>query len=441
MRGEALMPCSNRKARLLLKQKKATIVAYNPFTIQLATATGEANQPTDLGGDTGAKFIGISITSENKVLAKVEVTLRDDIKGLLTTRKALRRSRRSRNTRYRRCKFKYRTSRVFDPRKGKYIKRKIAFESPREEGWLPPSIQSRVDNTIFWFNKFASLVPNPTITIEVGKFDVQQMMNPDISGTEYQEGNAYGFWSTRYYVFARDNYTCQICKKKGGILHTHHIIQRKNGGSDRADNLVTVHSACHDNFHAGRIKHVFKKPKSYKETAFMNVLRRQIFERISCKITYGNVTVVDRKLLGLEKSHANDAIAISGIKSIKQEDNDTLCIHQIRKNKRSLHEATARKGRKEPNRESRHNKKNTIMQNGFYRNDKVVVFGQVGFISGFCHGAIYVKSIDGEYITKPGKTYKQVGSGDAKFLSHNGNWQFVVQEDKQFIPHPIAEAI
>ena len=435
------MPCSNRKARLLLKEKKAVIIAYNPFTIQLTYATGETVQPVGIGNDTGAKHIGIAITSGTKVLAKVEISLRDDIKGLLATRKTLRRSRRNRNTRYRNCKFKCKTSRVFSLKKGKYIKHKIEFVSPRKKGWLPPSIQSRVDNTIFWINKFAALVPNPTMTIEVGKFDVQQMMNPDISGTDYQEGDAYGFWSTRYYVFARDNYTCQICKKKGGILHTHHVIQRKDGGSDRAINLATVHENCHEDFHAGRVKHVFKKPKSYKETAFMNILRRQIFERIACKITYGNITIVDRKLLGLEKSHTNDAIAISGIKSIKQDDKEVLYIRQARKNKRSLHEATARKGRKEPNQEAKRNKKNTITQNGLYLNDKVKVFGQIGFISGFCHGGLYVKSLDGEYVTKPGKTYKQVGHKDIKLLAHNGNWQFAIQKGKQFIPHLIAAAI
>ena len=34
-RGEALMPCSQRKARLLLKEGKAKIIGYKPFTIQL----------------------------------------------------------------------------------------------------------------------------------------------------------------------------------------------------------------------------------------------------------------------------------------------------------------------------------------------------------------------------------------------------------------------
>jgi hypothetical protein len=41
-----------------------------------------------------------------------------------------------------------------------------------------------------------------------------------VGESEYQESEAYGFWATRYYVFTRDKYTCQICKKKGGILQT-----------------------------------------------------------------------------------------------------------------------------------------------------------------------------------------------------------------------------
>ncbi|MEH6892617.1 hypothetical protein V7024_23755 [Bacillus sp. JJ864] len=58
-----------------------------------------------------------------------------------------------------------------------------------------------------------------------------------------------------------------------------------------ANNLVTVHEECHQKFHQGKIKHVFKKPKQYKETAFMNILRKQIINRLNCEITYGSYTM------------------------------------------------------------------------------------------------------------------------------------------------------
>lgn len=52
MRGEPLMPCSQRKARVLLKEGKAVINIYNPFTIQLTYATGETKQYCHIGVDT-----------------------------------------------------------------------------------------------------------------------------------------------------------------------------------------------------------------------------------------------------------------------------------------------------------------------------------------------------------------------------------------------------
>lgn len=66
MRGEPLMPCTQRKARLLLKAGKAKIYKYNPFTIQLKYATGENKQECHVGIDTGSKHIGLAVTSENK---------------------------------------------------------------------------------------------------------------------------------------------------------------------------------------------------------------------------------------------------------------------------------------------------------------------------------------------------------------------------------------
>ena len=95
------MPCSQRKARILLKEKKAKIYSYNPFTIQLLEASGETKQEVSVGIDIGAKHIGFAITSEDKVLYKGEITLRDDVKSNIETKKIYRRSRRNRKTRYR----------------------------------------------------------------------------------------------------------------------------------------------------------------------------------------------------------------------------------------------------------------------------------------------------------------------------------------------------
>ena len=166
-RGEALMPCSQRKARLLLKEGKAKIIGYKPFTIQLTIATGETVQEVHLGIDTGAKHIGIAATSGNKVLAKGEVELRDGIHEGMVKRSLLRRTRRGRKTRYRQDRF---------------LNRK------RIRGWLPPTVQSKLDSTFMWIDRFEELLPNPILHIEVGKFDVQKIMNPNITNEGYQNG-------------------------------------------------------------------------------------------------------------------------------------------------------------------------------------------------------------------------------------------------------------
>lgn len=405
MRGDPLMPCTQKKARILLKEGKAVIYKYDPFTIQLTYATGETKQDCHIGIDTGSKHIGMAITSENKVLFKGEIELRQDVKSNIDTKHIYRRSRRNRKTRYRQPRF---------------LNRK------RSDKWLPPSLQNRVDHTFHWIDTFCSLVSDPILHIEVGKFDTAKMINPEINGVDYQHGQTYGFFEERYFVFARDNYTCQCCgKSKDKILQTHHIIYRSNVCTD-----------CHTskNHQKGGILYKWqeqhKKVKQYKEPPFMNAIRKRIFARYpNAHTTYGSETTPHRKELGLEKTHYNDAITISGITNIKEDPKEWLLIKQFRKKKRSLHEATARKGRKEPNCFQKRNSKNTPFYRGFYLNDKVKVFGhgQIGYITGFTSGGAYVKNVDGEYITIPNKSYKQVSIKYLKLLSHNNNWQYVVK--------------
>lgn len=408
------MPCSQRKARLLLKQKKAKIVGYKPFTIQLCYATGEAKQAITVGVDEGARHVGIAIASQNKVLAKGEIELRQDVCSLLLTRTQYRRGRRYRKTRYRKARF---------------------LNRRKPTGWLPPSIRAKLEANFVWIDKFCSLVPSPRLRIEVGKFDVAKMVNPEIRGVDYQHGQTYGYYDVRYFVFARDEYTCQVCKKRNKVLHTHHIIYRSEGGTDRADNLITVCTDCHTSkaHKPGGILHNWmkehKKVKQYKEPAFMNVLRLRTFERYpEAEITYGSETSPRRKELGLEKTHYNDAIAISGVEPVKENSSEWFLIKQFRKKKRSLHEAIPRKGRKLPNTTQKRNAKNTKEFRGWYLNDEIVYRGEHGWISGFTGTSAYVQSIDGEYMQIPGKNYKPITLSRLKHVCHNNTWQYSVRK-------------
>ena len=95
--GQPLMPTENHaKVRVLLKQQKAKIVHRCPFTIQLLYDSTDYTQPVSLGIDARSRHIGVSATTETKVLYEADVTLRNDIVDLLSTRRETRRTRRNR---------------------------------------------------------------------------------------------------------------------------------------------------------------------------------------------------------------------------------------------------------------------------------------------------------------------------------------------------------
>lgn len=413
------MPCSQRKARLLLKKDKAKIIGYKPFTIQLLQATGETLQEVHLGVDTDAKHIGIAATSGNKVLAKGEIELRDNIHKNMEVRARCRRDRRNRNTRYRQARF---------------LNRK------RTEGWLPPTVQSKLDATFKWIDRFESLLPKPTLHIEVGKFDVQKMVKPNITNEEYKNGQCAGYYDVRYFVFARDSYTCQVCKKKNQILHTHHLLYKSKGGTDRADNLITVCSNCHttENHKEGGILYDWmikqKKVKQYKEATFMNIVRKRTFSKYpNAIITYGSETSPYRKELGLEKTHYNDAIAISKIPVIKENSKDWFYIKQFRKKKRSLHESIPVRGRrKEKNINAERRNKNVPSKAGWFMNDMAICEGKVGWIYGFsgansCKDCV-LRDINGNTLSNASRkaNIPCVRLSSLKLLCHNNNWQYQI---------------
>lgn len=56
----------------------------------------------------------------------------------------------------------------------------------------------------------------------------------------------------RISVFERDNYTCQICNKKGGIINAHHIKKFSDFLELRLDvsNGITLCKDCHKKIHS-----------------------------------------------------------------------------------------------------------------------------------------------------------------------------------------------
>src|SRR5258708_12842409 len=170
--GQPLMPCQPRKARLLLKEGKAKVVKMVPFTLELVYGSSGYKQEVLIGIDAGKQDIGVSATTEKVVLFEAEVQPRTDIQELLATRSQFRRARRSRKTRYRKCRFRNRKKR---------------------SGWLAPSVQHKVEAHLKTIRLVQSILPVHHTTIEVAQFDIQKIRHPEIGGRGYQEGQQLAF--------------------------------------------------------------------------------------------------------------------------------------------------------------------------------------------------------------------------------------------------------
>ena len=298
--GQPLMPTERHgKVRRLLRNKKAKVVRRCPFTIQLLYDTTTIVQKVTLGVDAGSKTVGLSATTKKKVLFEAEVTLRNDIVDLLSTRREMRGGRRNRKTRYRKPRFNNRK---------------------RKDGWFAPSVQQKIDSHIIVIGKVHKILPIRRIIVEVASFDIQKIKNPDIQGKQYQEGEQFGFWNVREYVLFRDGHVCQCCKgkSKDKVLNVHHIESRKVGG-DAPNNLVTLCKTCHAKYHKGEIVLPKKIRRGMKcnDASFMGIMRWALYEKLKdiypdVKLTYGYITKHVRIQHDLSKSHYVDARCISG---------------------------------------------------------------------------------------------------------------------------------
>ena len=286
------------KVRRLLKNSLAHVVCRIPFTIQLDYDTTDYTQPVSLGVDAGSKHIGISATTSEKELYAADVELRNDIVDKLSTRREQRRTRRSR-LRYRKARFNNRVS-------------------SKRKGWLAPSVENKIQTHLTVVEKIHKFLPITNIVVETASFDIQKINNPSISGSEYQQGEQLDFFNVREYVLFRDNHICQHCKgkSKDKVLNVHHIESRKTGG-DSPNNLITLCETCHKAYHRGEFELNVKRGKSFRDAAFMGIMRWGFYDRLkniypNVSMTFGYITKNTRITNDLPKEHYVDARCISG---------------------------------------------------------------------------------------------------------------------------------
>ena len=306
------MPCSNARARILIKKGKAKIYRLFPFTIQLTGETIHNLQPVAIKFDPGATTTGVALVrlhgdpSHQTVLHLSQITHRgQSIRKHMIRRAMFRRRRRSANLRYRAPRFDHRT---------------------RQRGWLPPSLQSRVDNVASWLIRYRKLAPITTIHVESVRFDMQALENPDIEGVQYQRGTLFGaeLWE---YLLEKWGCKCAYCDRQDIPLEAEHIVPKAAFGSNRVSNLTLACHTCNtlknaqpiQSFLADapkRLEYILTHTrKPLAAAAAVNITRKAIQEHffatgLNVQSASGGRTKFNRTQLAIPKTHALDAACV-----------------------------------------------------------------------------------------------------------------------------------
>ena len=387
--GKALMPTDRHgKVRRLLKSGLAHVVHRIPFTIQLDYDTTEITQPITLGIDAGSKFIGVCATTDKKELYAANVELRNDIVNKLSTRREQRRTRRSR-LRYRKARF---NNRVLS----------------KKNGWMAPSVENKIQTHITVVKSAYKILPISRIVVETASFDIQKIKKPNIEGEDYQDGEQKGFWNIREYVLWRDGHTCQHCHGKSGdkILNVHHLESRKTGGNSPS-NLITLCETCHKDYHNGKFELKVKRGVSFRDAAFMGIMRWAFFERLkqlypNVSMTFGYITKNTRIANGLPKEHYVDARCISGNPQAKPL-GYYFYQKKVRCQNRQIHKINILKGgKKRPNQAPFIVKGFRLFDLVEYQRELFYVFGRRK------RGSFDIRRLDGTKVNKGSVSYKKL---------------------------------
>ncbi|GHO79092.1 hypothetical protein KSD_68630 [Ktedonobacter sp. SOSP1-85] len=304
-----LNPVHPARARLLLTQGQAAMHRRYPFTIILKRVVEQPEvQPLRLKLDPGSNTTGIALVNDanGNVVFAAELSHRGHaIKDSLDSRRAVRRGRRQRKTRYRKPRFQNRK---------------------RKKGWLPPSLESRLANILTWVARLCRYAPIAALSQELVKFDLQLLEHPDITGVEYQQGTLQGY-EVREYLLDKWERTCAYCGKKNVPLQVEHIHPRANGGTNRISNLTLACEPCNITKGTQEIEAFLKKKpdvlkrilaqvkKPLKDASAVNSTRWALLERLKTfglpvECGSGGLTKYNRTTRGLPKTHWLDAACV-----------------------------------------------------------------------------------------------------------------------------------
>ncbi len=303
---QPLSSCHRAVARKLLHNGKAAIWKMYPFTIILKKAVENSEpQPVQLKIDPGSKTTGMVLVQNGKVIWAAELEHRGQkIRDALESRRALRRGRRNRHTRYRKPGFKANQD----------------ASTNRPVGWLAPSLKSRLDNLQTWFSKLYKLSPIESLSMELVCFDTQLMSDAEIKGVEYQQGELAGY-EVREYLLEKWQRKCAYCGAKDMPLEVEHITPKAKGGSDRVSNLTLACHACNQKKGSQTAKEFgfpelqAKAKQPLKDAAAVNTVRWATFNMFKAtglpvEVGTGGRTKFNRISQDYPKQHWVDAACV-----------------------------------------------------------------------------------------------------------------------------------
>ena len=317
-RGRSLAPCHPCRARGLVRQGKASFVhrkGIRCIVLHRSRVPKVKNaSKLEIRINPGSETTGIAITRDHPDGSRTAVmALEFRHQGRAVTRRMTKRQQKRRNRRYR--KVRYREPR-FDNR-------------TRPPGWLPPSLMSRLHNTLTWVRRLAKLLPITGVHVETSVFDPQALRNPDIRGREYQQGPLYRT-NLRAAVLQRDGRKCVHCGKSGKRfpLELDHVVPRSQAGPDRYDNFVASCRQCNRRKGNQSLEQFLRRrPAKLAEiqaklgqdlapATHMNVILPRLLAELrqdGWAVTEhaAATTAAGREACGIEKSHHGDA-AVTG---------------------------------------------------------------------------------------------------------------------------------
>lgn len=331
------MPCSEKRARQLLARNRARVHRVTPFVIRLTDRQVHSCQfqPLRLKLDPGSKATGMALVRETETVEAETGEVRREaavlnlfellhrgaqISEALTARSAMRRRRRG-NLRYRAPRFLNRT---------------------RPKGWLPPSLQHRVDTTLSWVRRIQRWAPLTALSAERVRFDMQALENPEISGVEYQQGTLKGY-EVREYLLEKWKRTCAYCGAQGVPLQIEHITPKARGGSNRISNLTLACGPCNTAKDALPVEAFLKAQparlaalqsqakRPLKDAAAVNATRWALVGALSqtglpLECGTGGQTKYNRAQLSIPKTHALDAVCVGRVSAVSGWKKPTLQI-------------------------------------------------------------------------------------------------------------------